>query len=427
MTRFARIRFQSAAILSLIALLPVASAHGADAPAAARGDAMTYRQAKEFLAKHTKIIEMARDNARLLICPEYQDRVMTSTWSGEDGPSLGWINRKFIEEGKPNPQFNNYGGEDRIWLSPEGGQFSLWFAPGAKQELANWYTPPALNDGAFQPASGNTTSLVRMKREMKLTNAGKTEFHLDVKRDVEMLGDQTFAKLFGAEAGAILSADKLNWVGFSTANTVTNRGPAMYKDAGLVSIWVLSMMNSSPETVIIVPYRAGSERELGPVVKADYFGSVPPERLKVTPEAILFRGDSQYRSKIGTSQRRVKPMAGSIDFQAGVLTLVSFDVPANPVEHLYMNNAWELPQKNPFVGDVLNSYNDGPPGAGRAPLGAFYEIESLSPAAELAKGQSLSHHHRTFHIQGDMAALARLAKITLGVDLDKVRQEMLGK
>jgi hypothetical protein len=82
-----------------------------------------------------------------------------------------------------------------------------------------------------------------------------------------------------------------------------------------------------------------------------------------------------------------------------------------------------LPQKNPFVGDVLNSYNDGPP----ASLGAFYEIESLSPAAELAKGQSLAHHHRTFHIQGDIAALARLAKITLGVDLDKVRQEMLGK
>ena len=54
-------------------------------------------------------------------------------------------------------------------------------------------------------------------------------------------------------------------------------------------------------------------------------------------------------------------------------------------------------------------------------------LESLSPAAELAKGQSLTHHHRTFHIQGDMPALARLAKITLGVDLEKVRQEMLSK
>ncbi|HKD37807.1 MAG TPA: DUF6786 family protein, partial [Pirellulales bacterium] len=219
----------------------------------------------------------------------------------------------------------------------------------------------------------------------------------------------------------------LKSVGFGTDNSVTNHGPRMNKAGGLVSIWILSMMNSSPETVIIVPYRAGSEGELGPVVKADYFGPVPPERLKVTPEAILFRGDSNYRSKIGTSQRRVKPMAGSINFRDGVLTLVRFDVPFDPVDHLYVNNAWQLPQEHPFVGDVFNSYNDGPPGGDRPPLGAFYEIESLSPAAELATGQSLRHKHLTFHIQGDMASLAKLAKITLGVDLDKVKAEMLGK
>ena len=67
----------------------------------------------------------------------------------------------------------------------------------------------------------------------------------------------------------------------------------------------------------------------------------------------------------------MKPVAGSINFQAGVLTLVSFDMPANPVEHLYMNNAWEIPQPKPYVGDVFNSYNDGPPGGGRPPMGRF--------------------------------------------------------
>jgi hypothetical protein len=414
-----------------VALLPVSLAAAADnGAAAARGDSMTYRQAKEFLAKHTKVVELTDGAARVLICPEYQGRVMTSTCNGEDGASLGWINRRFIEEGKPSRQFNNYGGEDRIWLSPEGGQFSLWFAPGAKQEFANWYTPPALNEGAFQVAPDSSSTLISMKRKMKLTNAAKTDFDLDVKRVVGLINAEVFGNMFGAFAAKALTDGNLKLVGFVTDNTVTNRGPAMHKESGLVSIWILSMMNSSPETVIIVPYRAGSERELGPVVKADYFGSVPPERLKITPEAVLFRGDSHYRSKIGTSQRRVKPVAGSIDFQAHVLTVVKFDVPSNPVEHLYLNNAWELPQKNPFVGDVLNSYNDGPP----ASLGAFYEIESLSPAAELGVGsehpaswQSLRHRHVTYHIHGDLTALARIAKITLGVDLDKVRQEMLGK
>ncbi len=391
---------------------------------------MTYGQAKEFLAKHTKVLELTSANSnstRVLICPEFQGRVMTSTFGGEDGPSLGWINRKFIEEGKPSAQFNNYGGEDRIWLSPEGGQFSLWFAPGAKQELANWYTPPAINDGPFAAEPSARSYFLTMHREMKFSNASKSSFDLSVQRTALLLDGSNFGELFGGDAKKIVNDAKLKMVGFETANVVANKGPALTKKGGLVSIWILSMMNSSPKTVIIVPYRAGSESELGPVVKADYFGSVPPERLKVTPEAILFRGDSQYRSKIGTSQRRVKPMAGSIDFEAGVLTLVSFDVPANPAEHLYMNNAWVIPQEKPYVGDVFNSYNDGPPGAGRPPLGAFYEIESLSPAAELAKGQSLTHHHRTFHIQGDMASLAKLAKLTLGVDLDKVRSEMLEK
>ena len=122
MTCNIRFCFCSTALLLLVALPPVSLAAAAESgAAAARGDSMTYRQAKEFLAKHTKVVELTDGAARVLICPEYQGRVMTSTCSGEDGASLGWINRRFIEEGKPSRQFNNYGGEDRIWLSPEGG------------------------------------------------------------------------------------------------------------------------------------------------------------------------------------------------------------------------------------------------------------------------------------------------------------------
>jgi uncharacterized protein DUF6786 len=422
---------KTAAMMSLAILFPVV-ARAAEPAAASKGDSMTYRQVKDFLSQHTKVVELTDGAAaRVLVCPEYQGRVMTSTCSGEDGASLGWINRKFIEEGKPSAQFNNYGGEDRIWLGPEGGQFSLWFGPGVRQEFANWFTPPALNEGAFDavpalhdnPGKGIDKTIIDMHRDMKFSNAAKTDFHLLVDRSVQLLGPEAFGQFFGADAQSLVADGKLNSVGFVSANKITNHGAPMKKAAGLVSIWILSMMNSSPETVIIAPYRAGSEAELGPVVKADYFGVVPPERLKITPAAILFRGDSHYRSKIGVSQRRVKPMAGSINYRDGILTLVTFDMPDKPADQMYLNNAWDLPQKEPFVGDVLNSYNDGPP----ASLGAFYEIESLSPAKELAPGQSLRHRHVTFHIQGDLQALARLAKVTLGVDLDTVHAEMLGK
>ena len=41
---------------------------------------MKYSQARDFLVKHTKVIEMTNeDGGRVAICPEYQGRIMTST------------------------------------------------------------------------------------------------------------------------------------------------------------------------------------------------------------------------------------------------------------------------------------------------------------------------------------------------------------
>jgi len=152
-------------------------------------------------------------------------------------------------------------------------------------------------------------------------------------------------------------------------------------------------------------------------------------RLAVCPEwqgRVMFRADGEFRSKIGTSQKRARNVLGSIDFQAGTLTLVRFTMPDDPAQHPYMNNVWEAKQSEPYVGDVANSYNDGPLGPGMKGLGAFYEIESLSPAGSLDTGQTLTHRHATVHVQAEMPVLARLASQTLGVDLAAVRREMLG-
>ncbi len=92
-----------------------------------------------------------------------------------------------------------------------------------------------------------------------------------------------------------------------------------------------------------------------------------------------------------------------------------------------MNNMWGLPTAEPYVGDVVNSYNDGPPEPGAQALGAFYEIESLSPAVALGPDQSLTHHHRTLHIRAAKAILAKLAREILGVELEAVRKEMLSR
>lgn len=395
--------------------------------ATVKGKSMSYGEVRTFLAQHTELVELTnREGARVAICPQWQGRVMTSTCGGLDGPSFGFVNDEFIKEGKPNLHFANYGAEDRMWLSPEGGQFSLWFKPGVEQTLDNWYTPPAFNEGAWKVISRRDEP-VRMATTMKLQNASASEFHLDVSREVRLLSTHDLGKLLGAPAARHIAQKGIKMVAYETINRLNNQGEAMTREKGLVSIWILGMLNCGPQSVVMVPYKTGAEAQLGPVVKSDYFGAIPPERLKVLPGVVLFRADAQCRGKIGVSQRRARNVLGSIDFQSGVLTLVHFSMPDDPTRELYMNNMWGGPHAIPYTGDVVNSYNDGSPAPGKKGLGAFYEIESLSPAKALKTNESLTHCHRTIHIQGDLATLDQLAKEVLGVDLDTVRKQMLAQ
>ena len=351
---------------------------------------------------------------------------MTSSADGPAGRSFGWINREFIASGAKDAIFNDYGGEDRFWLSPEAGQYGLFFAPGAKQVLANCRTPAGLNEGGFRLASGRREPFYRLTARRQFVNAANTSFDIEIARTIRLVSPMQTGELLGKEIPELLAGPTgqpggVKSVGFATENTITNTGPAMTMEGGLVSIWILGQFTPGPQTVILVPYIAGDEAKLGPVVTSDYFGTVGADRLQILPTGILFKGDGKFRSKIGISPRRARPVLGSIDFAAGVLTIVHLTLPADAAQQIYLNNTWVLPQPDPYHGDAVNSYNDGPTEPGGKTLGGFYELESLSPARELATGDSLTHVHSTFHFQADMAELNKLTKAILGIDLEQVR------
>ena len=181
----------------LCSLALIALAVGTAQAEKQKGKAMSYAEDREFLAKHTKVIELTNDDgARVAVTPEWQGRVMTSTCDGPDGTSFGFLNRDYIKEGKESTHFNNLGAEERMWLCPEGGQYSLWFKHGVKQELANWFTPPAFNVGAWKVASATKNS-VEMLVKMKFENTAETQFSLDVSRKVHLLSAGDFETLFG--------------------------------------------------------------------------------------------------------------------------------------------------------------------------------------------------------------------------------------
>src|SRR5690606_16998009 len=111
---------------------------------------------------------------------------------------------------------------------------------------------------------------------------------------------------------------------------------------------------------------------------------------------LFFKADGKSRGKLGLSPQRSKSLAGSYDAQNKILTLALFDV--DP-ESIYLNQAWNL-EEDPFKGDAINAYNDGPLEDG-SQMGPFYELESVSPAALIKPRESLSHDHTVIHLKGD--------------------------
>jgi hypothetical protein len=81
---------------------------------------------------------------------------------------------------------NAYGGENRFWLGPEGGKFSLFFKPGSEMVFENWKTPAPIDTEAWQVTNKTDTS-VALQKEMKLINYKGTELNLRVDRSINIL------------------------------------------------------------------------------------------------------------------------------------------------------------------------------------------------------------------------------------------------
>ena len=387
----------------------------AKAPKAPEG--ILFKDDLAFLEARTKVVVLTSPDgqAQVAVNPDLQGRVMTSSAAGPEGLSFGWINRELLASGVNNPHMNAFGGEDRFWLGPEGGQFSIFFKKGDPFDLDHWWTPPPVNEGAFDVVS-QAADRIRFRKVMTLTNYSGTEFDLEVGREVRLLGAAEVAAL-----GVPVPAG-VKMVAYASDNTIANLGVNVWrKETGLLSIWILGMFNPSPETTIVIPFKPGPEAELGPAVNDAYFGKVPADRLVVREKegVLFFRGDGKYRSKIGISPARVKHFAGSYDAANEILTIVRLTVPDGATD--YVNSMWEI-QEKPFAGDVVNSYNDGPAAAGAKPLGPFYELESSSPAAALAPGETLAHVHTTMHFQGPDKALDAIARKVLGVGLEEIEK-----
>ena len=201
---------------------------------------------------------------------------------------------------------------------------------------------------------------------------------------------------------------------YRTDNTLTNEGSlAWSRETGMPSVWLLGCFNPSPTTTVFIPYKPDCQ---GRIVKDDYFGVMPPDRLIVADGMVYFKIDGAFRSKIGLPAGSARDLCGSYDSASGVLNILKYTVPSGPCD--YVNSQWG-PQEDAFGGDVINSYNDGPTETGVV-MGPFFEIETSSPGAALGPGQTLTHTQYTMHLEGAPADLEPIVRSVFGVSLNTI-------
>ena len=368
----------------------------------------------EFLKQHHPDLILLKDlngSAQIIVLPAYQGRVMTSTSDGEKGLSYGWINHDLIATGAFSEHFTALGGEERFWLGPEGGQFSLFFKKGSDFTFNNWYVPKAIDSEPFNLIFSTNTE-AQFEKTMQIKNYSGTLFDLKINRTISLLDQKTIGQLLGIELSSAIRS-----VGFQSENVLTNIGSEGWeKQSGLLSMWILSMLQSNDQTNVVMPYKKGDSLSLGKIVTDDYFGKLTSDRLKIGDGYLLFKADAKQRSKIGVSPKRALPIAGSYDAKNKVLTIAQFTLSDGITD--YVNSAWKL-QDNPFEGDAVNAYTDGPIDGKQ--MGKFYELESSSPALSLEPGKNAKHIHRTIHLSGSTVKLNEISKKLFGLELNQMK------
>ena len=195
-------------------------------------------------------------------------------------------------------------------------------------------------------------------------------------------------------------------VAFESENRITNAGTkAWTKDGGLVSIWILGMFKPSPDDD---GRRSRSSRDRK---RSAGRSSTTPTSARCPPigsRSSDGRRSSSAATASSAARSASRPRARATCSAAttrGAAAHASCSTTGPPgaprLRQLHVGA-----QKEPYGGDVVNSYNDGPPGAGQAAARRpSTSSRPRSPAAALAPGESLDHVHRTFHFVGEPAAL----------------------
>ena len=333
---------------------------------------MSYHDALNYLAQKTSVIELYDQlGGRIVVCPEWNGRVLTSTCGGLEGDSFGCVNVQAIDA----ECYEDFGGEDLWTISP----FVCSFV------LENIKENKAVLQRTLQMADANGTSV-----ECLLT------------RSISLLSRKNAGAMFGDAVTDALEQSDVSVIGFDTENTVRTQEKAH------IACRQRGMFNASPYTAIIVPTLPESFASEPFSVDVDYLGSAPHGRIRYLPKTLLIRADGQKRCQVTMPFSSSPPIFGAVESRSGTLTLWTFDLPNNPEKT-----------------DMIRIYNPDRHHGNGFDRAAYYEVNCFSTVRELLPEDSFTYYQCTLHLIADNSVLDGIIRQTFGIALEDISKKML--
>ena len=363
-------------------------------------------------------------NKVVIVTPELVGRVLCTGLDGVEGNTESYIDENQIRKGatksEPAGKWSSFGGEERIWFAPEGGKFGLFYRQNKAQDFPNYLVPEPLNSTQYKvienPSNGKS---VTFSAPIQLVNYQGTSLNLEVVRKVEILESCPYT---------LGLSDKIESVGFETNTWVKNTGDQPFtRQEGAVGVWTLGQFPAKQNSVIMVPFRSGSDSALGPVLNTEYFntdmidttkapsGHSYDDYWKVAKNVALVKASGSVQTKIEMNPKRAMGKLASVDLKNSGMTIVEFRMYP---ELAYTASYWLPYDGDPYDGAsisvfVLSKEVGVPP---------FYELEVISPALFLQPNEQYRHISRTYHLRGDIEAMMKVCELHFNTDSEMLRK-----
>ena len=359
----------------------------------------------------------------VVVTPGLVGRVLSTGFDGVDGSTNSWIYEEQLRKGATKSEAGGkwaaFGGEERIWYAPEGGRNAFFFE-GTEQRIGTYIVPEPLNSTPFQvTALSPDARSIEFMAPIHLKNIRGYEFDIEVKRRIEALDSCPFALGFG---------DDIEVTGFESKTWTRNVGrKPITKETGPISTWTLGMFPAYPNSVVMVPIRRGSDKELGPPINTEYFNvdMIPTDKVlrdapydnyyAVEDAVALIKANGSVMTKIEVGPRRSLGRMASVNLKTLDINIVEF---RQYPEMEYAGSFWLPYDGDDYDGSAVSIFTLS------ADLGVhpFYELECISPSLFLEPGEQYCHVSRTYRLRGDRKALEKVLKRYFNADLETLRE-----